>query len=101
MMRNGMYFGSHGYDHYWLNSLSKEKQAVEVDKSLQFLKALGVDVSNWIMNYPYGAYDDSLIEIIKARGCKLALTTKVAVAELSVEHAYILPRLDTNDLPKI
>ena len=101
MMRNGMYFGSHGYDHYWLDSLSPEKQAVEIDKSLKFLSALGIDVSNWIMNYPYGAYNESLIDILKARGCKLALTTKVAVAEVSAEHAYILPRLDTNDLPKI
>ena len=100
MVRHGMYVGSHGYDHYWLNSLTPEKQADEIDRSLAFLKRIGSDTENWIMNYPYGAYNDSLIDIIKARSCKLAITTEVAIADLDQEHAYTLPRLDTNDLPK-
>lgn len=100
MVRHGMYVGSHGYDHYWLNSLTPEKQADEVDKSLAFLKRIGSDTDNWIMNYPYGAYNDSLIDIIKSRGCKLGISTNVAIAELTKENAFTLPRLDTNDLPK-
>lgn len=100
MLRHGMFFGSHGYDHYWLDSLPPEKQASEVDASLSFLKQLGCDMRQWVMNYPYGGYNDSLIQIIKERGCKLALTTKPEEAELSIASAYQLPRLDTNDLPK-
>lgn len=100
MARHGMYIGSHGYDHYWLDSLSPEKQADEIDKSLAFLKRIGSDTNNWIMNYPYGAYNDSLIDIIRQRGCKLAISTNVAIANLSPAQAYTLPRLDTNDLPK-
>ena len=100
MARHGMYIGSHGYDHYWLNSLSPGKQAEEIDKSLAFLSTLGLGTDSWIMNYPYGAYNDSLIEIISGKGCKLALTTQVGVAEIKKENAFILPRLDTNDLPK-
>lgn len=100
MMRHGMVFGSHGYDHYWLNSLTKEEQAAEVDASLAFLKELGCDMDRWVMNYPYGGYDDSLIDIIRERGCKLALTTVPSVAHLSKAAAFCLPRLDTNDLPK-
>ena len=46
-----------------------------------------------------GGYS-SLIEIIRQRGCKFALTTEVDVANLSKENAFILPRLDTNDFPK-
>ncbi len=100
MVRHGMYVGSHGYGHYWLDSLPPEKQAVEVDKGLEFLKHIGCDTDNWIMNYPYGAYNDSLIGIIRERGCKLGLSTRVAVAELTRDNALTLPRLDTNDLPK-
>ena len=100
MVRHGMYVGSHGYDHYWLDSLPPEKQAEEIDQSLAFLESIGSDTEHWIMNYPYGAYNDSLIDIIKARGCKLAISTRVAVATLDAAHAYTLPRLDTNDLPK-
>ena len=100
MVRHGMYVGSHGYDHYWLNSLSVEKQISEVEQSLKFLKAIGSDVDNWIMCYPYGAYNQSLVEVIRSRGCKLALTTEVAPAELSLDNAFKLPRFDTNDFPK-
>ncbi|MBR1671876.1 MAG: polysaccharide deacetylase family protein, partial [Fretibacterium sp.] len=100
MARHGMYMGSHGYDHYWLDSLPAARQAEEIDRSLEFLRRIGGDTENWIMNYPYGAYNDSLVEIIRDRGCRLALSTEVAVAELSRERAYSLPRLDTNDLPK-
>jgi len=100
MVRHGMYVGSHGYDHYWLDSLPPAKQADEIDRSLAFLKRIGSDTENWIMNYPYGGYNDTLIDIIRARGCKLAISTEVAVATLDKEHAYTLPRLDTNDLPK-
>lgn len=48
--------------------------------------------------YPYGAHNDSLIEILKRKGCKLGLTTKVGVAEVSRENAFTLERLDTNDI---
>ena len=32
MVDCGMHIGSHGYDHYWLGSLSKEKQEYEIKK---------------------------------------------------------------------
>ena len=100
MARNGMYIGSHGYDHYWLNALPLEDQEREIDLSLQFLKEIGAPTDNWVMCYPYGAYDNSLIEILKKKNCRLALTTKVDIAGLNKENAYTLERLDTNDLPK-
>lgn len=100
MRRNGMHIGNHGYDHYWLNSLSKEKQTEEINKSLEFIKLIGGDINNWTMCYPYGAYNDDTIDIIKKRGCKLAVTTKVDIADLSKYDKLELPRLDTNDFPK-
>lgn len=100
MLRHGMFFGSHGADHCWLNSLPAVEQAAQVDKSLEFLRKVGADTENWIMNYPYGAYDESLLKILRERGCRLGLTTQVAVAELDPAKALVLPRLDTNDLPK-
>ena len=100
MVRNGMYIGSHGYDHYWQNSLSADKQEQEIDKSIEFLKSIGSSTDNWAMCYPYGAYNQSLIDILKRKGCKLALTTKVGIADININNAYTLERLDTNDLPK-
>ena len=100
MNRNGMYIGSHGYDHHRLNELSPEKQEDEIKLSLDFLKMIGSKTDRWVMCYPYGAYDDSLINIIKRKGCKMALTTKVGISYLEPDNAFTLERLDTNDLPK-
>lgn len=103
MVDNGMHFGSHGYDHYWLNSLPKEKQEFEIKKSIDFIRTVGGDSENWTICYPYGAYDDATIELLKENNCKLGLTTRVDLADLKDKQGdaiYKLPRLDTNDLPK-
>jgi peptidoglycan/xylan/chitin deacetylase (PgdA/CDA1 family) len=98
MHRNGMYIGSHGYRHLWMGKLPAEDQTLEIDHSLDFLRSLGVDTSRWIMSYPYGNSNDSLISTLKSRGCTAAFTTEVRVAEAR-DCLFHLPRLDTNDLP--
>lgn len=103
MVDCGMHFGSHGYDHYWLNSLTKEQQEFEIRKSIEFIAEVGGDPDNWTICYPYGAYDDKTIELLKEKRCKLGLTTEVALADFSNNKGdaiFKLPRLDTNDLPK-
>jgi peptidoglycan/xylan/chitin deacetylase (PgdA/CDA1 family) len=99
LLRAGMHLGSHGYDHYWLNTLPPDAQVREVDQSLRFLEGLGARTDRWVMCYPYGGYNQSLLEIERVRGCVVGLTTEVAVAELGRHGPLTLPRLDTNDLP--
>jgi peptidoglycan/xylan/chitin deacetylase (PgdA/CDA1 family) len=100
MKHFGMHIGSHGFNHYWFNSLSREKQDDEVKKSLDFLREIGVDNNYWTMCYPYGAFNEDTISVLSDNKCKLAFTTKVAVADFQNENRYSLSRLDTNDLPK-
>ena len=100
MIRHGMYVGSHGWDHYWLDTLTEEKQRREVELSANFLKMLGCDTSQWAMCYPYGAYNNSLVGALKEYGCTVAFSTGVGVANLATADVFALPRLDTNDLPK-
>lgn len=103
MVDCGMHIGSHGYDHYWLNSLSIEKQQFEIEKSIEFIKSVGGDINNWTIGYPYGVYNDDTIALLKLYGCRMGFTTKVGVADLSVDEKdalYKIPRLDVNDLPK-
>jgi peptidoglycan/xylan/chitin deacetylase (PgdA/CDA1 family) len=99
MIRCGMYVGSHGARHCWLDRLDPLNQAKEIDASLDFLETLGAPVDDWVMCYPYGAYDDSLMRLLRERRCAVGLTTKVAVARLGTDDPLALPRLDTNDLP--
>jgi len=101
MLRHGMFVGSHGYDHVWLTILSKPAKEAEIDQSLNFLDHLGINLNQWAMCYPYGNYDLELESILSSRNCALGLTTEVEVAKLDPKLRYRLPRLDTNDLPKI
>ncbi|MFH1916021.1 MAG: polysaccharide deacetylase family protein [Nanoarchaeota archaeon] len=100
MRKKGMFVGSHGFDHYWLNTLTKEVQSREVELSLDFLQTLGCNVQEFVFCYPYGAYDDSLLSVLKEKGCGAAFTTIVGIADLDRDNPLLLPRLDTNDLPK-
>lgn len=103
MVDCGMHVGSHGYDHYWLSSLPKEKQEFEITKSIEFIDMVGGDSRNWSICYPYGDYNQDTVDLLKRYGCKLGLCTKVGVATLGCDipdSIFKLPRLDVNDLPK-
>lgn len=99
MIRCGMYVGSHGVTHQWLNHLDSKAQVAEIDASLDFLRELGVPNKNWVMCYPYGEYDKAVVTLLRKRGCAAALTTKATVAKIGIDDPFALPRLDTNDLP--
>jgi len=100
LVRAGMFVGSHGYDHYWLNSLPVESQEREIDRSLEFLESIRANTRDWVMCYPYGGYDESLLDVLRDRDCRAGLTTRVAVADMASDPRLELPRLDTNDLPQ-
>lgn len=100
MQRCGMHIGSHSYDHYWLGSLSKEKQKIELEKSLDFLYSLNTKNENWTLCYPYGNYNNETLELLKELKCKLAFSTNVNIAKVDRELRYRIPRFDTNDFPK-
>jgi peptidoglycan/xylan/chitin deacetylase (PgdA/CDA1 family) len=100
MRAAGMHIGSHGYSHCWLDSAGPAAQLGEVERSLAFLGALGCDLRNWTMCYPYGAYDDSLLSVVASLRCAVGVSTEVAIADTATANPLALPRLDTNDLPK-
>jgi peptidoglycan/xylan/chitin deacetylase (PgdA/CDA1 family) len=101
MQSCGMYFGSHGASHYWLNRIPHDMQVREVEQSLAFLRAIGSPIDDfWVMCYPYGGWSDELLGVLRSRHCTLGLTTEVATADLAIHDALTLPRYDTNDFPR-
>jgi peptidoglycan/xylan/chitin deacetylase (PgdA/CDA1 family) len=103
MLRNCMVIGSHGYDHLWLSSLPKEVQFNEINRSVDFLKGLDVDMNTLSIGYPYGDYNEDTIDVIKSFGFKVGYTTRVNIANAnmsSLDDCLKIPRLDTNDFPK-
>ncbi len=96
----GMYVGSHGSMHYWLNQKNEDEQRLDISESIQFLEEVGAPTSDWIMCYPYGAYNNSTLSIVRELGASLGVTTEVRKAAIGEDNPLILPRLDTNDLPQ-
>jgi peptidoglycan/xylan/chitin deacetylase (PgdA/CDA1 family) len=100
MLAAGMHIGSHGYDHYWLNSLDRNEQENEINKSLDFLTKIGVNTNFLTMCYPYGVYNGITKELLEIYNFKAAFTTNVDIATTSYSSRFEISRLDTNDLPK-
>lgn len=98
MKRNGMHIGLHGYDHYWLGKLDKEKMEADIEKSMEVLSDV-IDKNCFIMNYPYGNYSDDVLDCLSRKGCKLGMTTDVRIADINKDDRLLLPRLDCNDFP--
>ncbi|MDI5920861.1 polysaccharide deacetylase family protein [Halomonas sp. LR5S13] len=95
----GMFIGSHGDRHLWLNTLDDDEQALEVEAGLKFLDELGVSRQDWVMCYPYGGYDDRLLALLRRYGCAAGLTVEPGLTDPCHQDPLCLPRVDTNDLP--
>ncbi len=94
----GMYIGLHGYDHYHNGKLETDHMIKDMNKALEAMSDF-VDPTNWVMNYPYGSYNDDVIDYISKHGCKAGLTVNPGIADITKDNRFTLSRLDTNDLP--
>ncbi len=101
MKHKGMHIGAHGYDHYWLGHQTKQKQNEEIIKSKEFIEHVGGDLKYATFCYPYGNYNQDTIDTLREHNFKTGFTTVVDIADYSKNERFELPRLDTNDLPKI
>ena len=98
MKRVGMFIGCHGYDHYWMANLSEAELKQDIDHGLEAIGEF-IDKNNWVINYPYGNYSDSVCQYVRSKGAKVGLTTEVRVARIGVDYPLQFPRLDCNDFP--
>lgn len=98
LKRHGMYIGVHGYDHYWLGNLPKDQMQQDIQKALAAMDEF-IDRSKWVMNYPYGSYNEAVIRCAKENGACVGMTTEARIADLQFDDVMRLPRLDCNDYP--
>jgi len=100
MAKENMYIGGHGYKHNWIGRLAEDQQREEIALTIGFLsKIYGGEPNKWAMSYPYGDYNEGLVDLLQENGCVLGLTTDVDLAPITYKARFKLPRLDTNDLP--
>ncbi|MFX0198881.1 MAG: GT4 family glycosyltransferase PelF [Candidatus Hodarchaeota archaeon] len=90
MAGGGVEFGSHGYNHCDLTSLSPDKSFQEVRRSKQLM---GKNISGKIryFSYPYGRYDKRTKELVKRAGFDAAFTTIPGIIKLG-DDPYALKR---------
>lgn len=98
MKKQGMYIGLHGYNHDWLGDLEPSRMKADITKAMDAMIDF-IDQDSWVMNYPYGSYNEEVMKQIKVMGCKLGLTTEVKIADTNKDNYLAVPRLDTNDFP--
>jgi len=98
MQEQGMSFGNHTHSHPKLDKLSREEQIKEIVGSKEILeKELGKEIKYF--SYPYGVYNNQVIDILIEQGYETALTTDFDVNKGKNINALTLKRLDTNHLP--
>lgn len=98
MLDQGMHFGAHGNNHYWWNKLSSNDLEMEIRESKRFLVDLGISEDKLTVAYPYGAYNDMVIDKVRENNFKIGFTTEASIGNLSKDNCYVVPRFDTNDI---
>ena len=102
MKRYGMYIGVHGNSHEWLGNIEQAEAEDDIRAAVGQMNEMGlIDPKAWVMNYPYGSWNDNIVQYIRDRGCALGLTTRKGVAAPGRDDRLLLPRMDTNDFPPI
>ena len=96
----GMFFGSHGKTHKWLNTLSYPEQKEEISKSFISLNEMNLFKANetQAMCYPFGGYDLNTIKLMNNLNIDIGFTAEIGQAKSKLDKNFIfkLPRWDTN-----
>ncbi len=99
MIAAGMELGCHGDRHLTLTTLTREAQAREIDGALRVLDATGRPRGGFAYSYAKGEHNADSLELLRARGCAIALTNKAGLATVALGAMLTVPRIDANDLP--
>jgi peptidoglycan/xylan/chitin deacetylase (PgdA/CDA1 family) len=100
MKKHGMHIGLHGSRHGWLGNMSSHDYEQDISHALSFMDSLGLlNKKEWVISYPFGSWNDGVIDYIRKNGCSVGLTVEVNVADLFVHNRLLLPRLDTVFFP--
>ena len=75
MSNNGMVIGGHSYSHPFLNKIPVNEMQQEIDRSMLFLRRK-VDKSINSFAYPFGAFNDNVVDYLRQSGLDYAFDTR-------------------------
>lgn len=99
LLNCGMTIGAHADRHVRLPTLPRAEQAAEIDGALRVFDALAIPKTNFVYSYANGEFDGDSVDLLRARGCAAAVSTRAELATVRRDRLLSLPRIDTNDLP--
>lgn len=87
--------GAHGYEHVPMTTFDEAALARDVRRSRSALES-HLDGSLALFSYPYGDYDDTVVEVIKGADFEAAVTTvpRRIPSNRLVDVRFRIPRLD-------
>jgi len=101
MARGGMVFGYHTKSHRMLSRLDAGEQQAELFEGVAWIRAL-TGQATVSFCYPWGGpktYTRDTLAILESTGYSVAFNTVRQRADLTRNHPFELPRVDTRDLP--
>ena len=99
MRDKGMIIGNHTYSHEWLSKMSNQEQEKDIMRMDKLLDDWGAIDDLRLMCYSYGDSNEVTRSILRELKYDAAFTTEGEVADVQPGNKYVLPRLDTNQLP--
>ena len=96
LKRHGMHIGIHGYSHMWLGRASNEIAQNDIKKALEVMDEF-TNHDEWTMNYPYGSYNENVLEFVKKNGAIAGFTTERGIATIGGKLDLQIKRYDCND----
>ena len=95
LINHNMEIGIQGQKHYWWNKIKIYEKKREITISKKILeKKFAINCRS--VCYPYGAYDDKVIEILKNKKIKFGFTTKPGHINYPMNN-LLINRYDCND----
>jgi peptidoglycan/xylan/chitin deacetylase (PgdA/CDA1 family) len=95
MVELGFEVGGHGYWHVGLINISKRRLYQEIEKSLNFVdKFMSISTCKIrTFAYPYGLYNDEVINVLKEVGFHAAVSTKFGINKILRLKQYEINRI--------
>ena len=95
LQKQGHSLGLHGYNHFYLSSLSKARQKMDFEESINVFREFGVS-QDLLIAYPYGDYNSDTLDICEEFQIKAGFIDNRLNTE-SYFPSLTLPRIDCND----
>ena len=97
MIKNGMFFGSHGSNHEWLEYMNYSQQYEDINNSKKTILKLGVKSEHITICYPFGSYNSDTIKVLKKLKFKCGFANYSKNVINFKKQRFFLPRIDTNE----